>query len=94
MSKIYLAGPMTGIDDWNRDAFNKAEWKLTKQGHTVWNPAYHPDGFEHGQYLKVCEKIVEICDVVYMLKGWENSVGATHEFNHAVKTGKQIWMEE
>jgi len=85
---------MTGYDNYNRTAFYAAEERLKEEGHTVWNPAIHPDGFEHKQYLRVCERIVEICDAVYLLKGWENSVGATHEFGCAVSYGKQIWMEE
>lgn len=46
MTKIYIAGPMTGIPDYNRPAFNEYAAKLVEQGHTVLNPATLPDGLE------------------------------------------------
>lgn len=33
--KIYIAGPMTGREKFNRDAFNKEADRLMKHGHTV-----------------------------------------------------------
>lgn len=37
--KLYLAGPMTGLPDYNFPAFDKAAAILTAQGHEVFNPA-------------------------------------------------------
>jgi hypothetical protein len=37
--KLYLAGPMTGIKDFNYHAFREAASKLEDAGHTVFNPA-------------------------------------------------------
>ena len=36
--RIYLSGPMTGLSDLNRPAFDAAEKRLTAQGHFVINP--------------------------------------------------------
>lgn len=36
--KIYLSGPMTGLPDRNRRAFDKQEQILLANGHTVLNP--------------------------------------------------------
>jgi hypothetical protein len=37
--KIYIAGPMTGLPEYNFPAFDKAAAELTAQGHEVFNPA-------------------------------------------------------
>ena len=35
---IYIAGPMTGIKDLNRSAFEKAAERLSAEGWTVYDP--------------------------------------------------------
>lgn len=37
--RVYIAGPMTGIANYNIAAFNEAEEKLLEEGYDVINPA-------------------------------------------------------
>jgi hypothetical protein len=39
MTKLYLAGPMSGIQDFNFPAFDAAAAQLREAGYTVFNPA-------------------------------------------------------
>lgn len=39
MTRLYLAGPMTGIEHYNFPAFDAAAKQLREAGHTVFNPA-------------------------------------------------------
>lgn len=45
--KIYIAGPMTGIKNFNFPAFFAAQYMLERHGHTVFNPAER-DRRRHG----------------------------------------------
>lgn len=38
-------------------------------------------------------EILKRCDAIYMLQGWENSVGATGEFNLAMELGLEVYFE-
>jgi hypothetical protein len=45
--KVYLAGPMRGLPEFNFPAFYKAADELRKEGHFVFNPAER-DNEKHG----------------------------------------------
>lgn len=81
--KVYIAGPMTGLPDFNRGAFFEAGDVLFSHGHIVLNPAVFPDGLEHGDYMKICLPMIDAAEAVIMLPGWENSKGANMEYQYA-----------
>lgn len=80
---VFISGPMTGLPDFNRAAFNAEAELLAALGFIVLNPAVFPDGLEHGQYMAMCLPMLEQADTIMLLEGWENSKGAVIEFNHA-----------
>ncbi|PAT70428.1 nucleoside 2-deoxyribosyltransferase, partial [Klebsiella pneumoniae] len=83
--KIYIAGPMTGRENFNREAFNKEAERLTRHGHTVLNPASLPDGLEQREYMDICFAMLRCADAILMLPSWQTSSGATAEYHYAYK---------
>lgn len=83
--KVYIAGPMTGRENLNREAFNKEADRLTRHGHTVLNPASLPDGLEQREYMDICFAMLRCADAIMMLPGWQASSGATAEYHYAYK---------
>lgn len=90
MTIIYVAGPMSGIKNFNRPLFNMVAAELSDQGHSVLNPATLPDGLSQGQYMQICLPMVAVAHELVMLPGWEQSEGAYIEFLLAKKSGKTI----
>ena len=88
--KIYIAGPMTGLPDYNRPAFNAAARILSQNGEIVLNPATLPEGMKHHEYMTICLAMIEVCDQVMLLPGWEKSVGAQMEQKRARELGKEV----
>jgi len=92
---IYIAGKMTGEPNWNAHEFNKAEVKLSFAGHTIFNmanvqPIYKPELVPHEAYMKIAFAIIDCCETICMLDGWEKSKGATMEYEYARKKGKGV----
>ena len=82
--KIYLAGPMTGIKDFNYPVFKLAAARLREMGHEVFNPADSeiPADAENARRKWLAEDTGYICvcaDAVALLPGWEQSKGAVAE---------------
>lgn len=86
--KIFISGKMQGLPNFNRREFERVEHILIRQGHLVLNPAILPDGFLHSEYIHVCKAMIDVCDAVLFLDGWEDSKGARIEREHAEKTSK------
>lgn len=91
-NRIYVAGPMTGIEDFNFPAFNQASEMLRAKGYIVENPAEHGiiDGAEWADYMAYDLTRIGLCGSVYLLPGWEQSKGAQLEVLIATRLGMEI----
>lgn len=83
--RIYIAGPMTGYENFNREAFNAKADDLRIGGFTPLNPAILPDGLTQGQYMDICFAMIRAADGIHLLDGWEKSKGALAELAYAEK---------
>lgn len=98
---VYVAGPMSGYEQFNRPAFHSAAKRLTDKGYVVLNPATLPDGLTQAQYMDICLAMLRCADTIYMLKEWEYSAGARAEnalaekleLNVLLKSGIQMAYE-
>ena len=90
MKKIYIAGPMTGYENFNRKSFNDAAIACTLNDSIPLNPAILPPGLTQGQYMDVCFAMIRAADAIYLLKGYEESKGAMAELAYAEKLELEI----
>ena len=94
MAKVYLAGPMRGIKDYNFPRFHEAAEQLRARGYEVVSPAEmdeatyeHANGIELStrDYMKRDLPIMLDCDGVVALEGWVGSKGAMIEWSVAIQ---------
>jgi len=80
-SKLYIAGPMTGLAENNFPAFHDAAKRLRTAGFKVVNPAElgGEEGREWEYYLRRDIPHLVLCEAVAVLDGWWNSAGAKLE---------------
>jgi hypothetical protein len=87
---IYLSGPMTGIEDYNRPAFSELADNLRSYGFTVFNPAEVGDPKvirSRSFYMRHDLKALLQSKQVYVLEGWSTSEGACLEVAIAKELG-------
>jgi hypothetical protein len=88
---VYIAGPMTGLPDYNRAAFFAAEVDLKKLGAKVLNPAYAPDGLQsHASYMRIALAMVAEAECMFVLDNWHGSKGVAMEMDLAGRKGIPI----
>ena len=81
MKRIYIAGPMTGLPDFNYPAFNAAAARMRALGFEVENPAENPEPPCKSWlgYMRMAIRQLVTCDIVALLPGWKGSRGARIE---------------
>lgn len=98
--RLYVAGPMTGLPEFNYPAFRNAAAMLKAFRYEVEDPSTNvnptPDDY-HG-WLRAGLAQLITCDGVALLDGWEASGGARLEVNVAATLGLQVkpfrmWFE-
>jgi len=103
---IYVAGPMRNYHDFNFPAFDAASKRLREAGWIVNSPAEHDresgfdetqntlEGFDiHAAFAWDMDVICHRADAIYMLEGWEGSIGARIEHDVAKFIGLEIIYE-
>jgi len=101
--RLYLCGPMTGIKQYNFPKFMEEAKRLRDAGYDVVNPAEHAvfEGFDPIAYPDiVCTKerrrefiendknLLDECDGMAMIEGWQSSEGCIEEQRHFSKQNK------
>jgi hypothetical protein len=91
-NRLYLAGPMTGIEDFNFPAFHDMGAKLRALGYIVENPAEHGvvDGAVWADYMAYDLTRLGLCGIIALLPGWEKSQGARLEVLIAERLGMTV----
>lgn len=92
MQRIYLAGPMTGLPEFNYPAFHAEAARLRQLGYHVENPAENnaPADAPWSSYLRLALAQLITCDSIAMLPGWDKSKGARLEYHVASELGMQV----
>ena len=100
---IYIAGPMRGLPNHNREAFNAAARRLAADGWETINPADISGVF--GVFLPPFNErllravmdaelaAIQHFDAIYLLRGWERSEGARAELAVALANGLIVMAE-
>lgn len=104
-NRIYIAGPMTGLPNYNFEAFDNAEKILKARGLEPMNPANigrkwlienshrEPNESEYQDILRQDKELLNQCSMIYLLRGWEKSRGAKIELRHALNLGLEVELE-
>ena len=95
--KVYIAGKITGLDREVTNAkFDYAKQFLEQQGHEVLIPTVLPvlTSMSQENYMHICFAMIDVCDAVFMLSDWQQSIGARMELQYAADHRKEILYED
>ena len=90
---IYLAGPMSGREDYNYQAFLETAENINaiarnrgKNVHVV-HTANAPREMDYGIYLGISYFFLAKSDAIVFMEGWEKSMGSNWERERAMELG-------
>lgn len=94
--RVYIAGPMTGLPDFNVHAFHGAAREWRRMGWDVLNPAEAFDGDttrSYAEYVVHDLALLKTCDAIALLPGWDgvNARGSVWEWGVAQMLGLAIY---
>ena len=92
VTRLYIAGPMTGLPDFNYPAFHAEAARLRGVGFHVENPAENPAPAcgSWCAYMRLAIAQLVTCDGIVLLPGWRRSKGARVEYLLACVLGMDV----
>lgn len=87
--QVFISGKVRGLKN-HKELFKEAISKLEKRGDIALYSNLLPPGLRQGNYIHICYAMIDVCDVVYFLKNWEDSEGAKKEHKYALENNKLI----
>lgn len=90
--RLYLAGPMSGLPDFNYPAFMAESDRLHRLGYHVENPATNPEQPDWKGYMRQALTQMLTCDGVALLPDWQKSRGANLEVRVARALAMPVFM--
>lgn len=97
---IYIAGAVSTIGiEKAEPLFRQKEQELTAQGFRVLNPVklVLQHGYEKRPWREIMQFLipfVAVCDILYIMHGWQQSKGANIERNLCMGIGTEIRYEQ
>lgn len=96
MSRVYISGPINGVEGYI-DNFNAAEKYLLDEGYEVINPvavsAVIPE-MEYEQLMAIDLILLAMCESIYMMKGWNKSLGCNREYGYAIARNMNVIFQQ
>ena len=96
--KIYISGAITNNPDYKED-FERAEDYLQREypSADIINPAlvnsFLPKSTTYEEYMKMSFCMLDMCEAIFMMRGWEKSCGANRELGYAIAKKKTVFYE-
>lgn len=85
--RIYLSGPISNDPDYIQK-FMDADRTLHSRGYQVVNPAelYRvlPTDATYEEIMQIDLQLMELCETLVQLPGWEKSLGCNREYGYAL----------
>lgn len=94
MPRVYISGPITGVDPTRcREKFAAAEKHIRNLGGVPINPlmvAQMWPGLGYDDYINIDLALIDICDEIYVLRGFAASQGCGLEMAYAKRQGCRV----
>ena len=96
--RVYISGPVKGLAEKNKPAFDHEATRLRETGCEVINPHDYPLERQEGEtdeelyerYMLQDFLLIGRCDAIQLLPGWSQSMGAIRELKRAKRLGLEI----
>lgn len=97
--KFYLAGPMTGLPNFNYDGFERAKQQLEDHMLDVVSPhtkfkdetEFQRAARSNSFYMAHAVNLLMTCNAIILMPGWSKSVGARTELELALSCGYSVY---